>query len=63
MTTKHPNHKTKIVEIAETQFGLPIAVGSRLKSAYLAYLGEQLRSTCGPNIWPPLSFSEWKETR
>lgn len=48
---------------AESEFGLPANASPRHRAAYLEYLDEQIRTTCSPDIWPPLSFDEWRRIR
>ncbi len=42
------------------EFGLPVQAPQMLCAAYLAYLGEALTTTCTPDVWPPLSYREWR---
>jgi len=42
------------------EFGMPAQALQKLRNAYLAYLGEALTTTCTPDVWPPLSYREWR---
>ena len=42
------------------EFGMPVQAPQKLRDAYLSYLGEALTTTCSPNVWPPLSYREWR---
>ena len=46
--------------LATQEFGLPMQAPRKLRDAYLAYLGEAPTTTCTPNVWPPLSYREWR---
>ena len=52
----------RIEKLAIKSFQFPEGGRSTKKrEAYLAYLGEAHRTTCGPDIWPPLSWPEFLE--
>ena len=46
---------------AAAQFGLPPRAPKSYRDAYMAYLREALTTLCPPDVWPPMSYAEWRE--
>jgi hypothetical protein len=47
--------------MAIDEFGMPEDAHGPPRKAYLAYLDDAFKTTCGPNIWPPLAWGEFIE--